>query len=681
MVNLRSSQGFVGGLALAATLGCRPAARPAAEAPTQDTKAEAPPPWACPGPSIFAVPRESWHRPTAEPWPCEPAAGRAGWVTAKPITGIDSTKLESKLRGPAATPAKVVMIGLAGAGRSFAADEVQRWRALAGEDAEVRTFAGAALDRAALTRELAALSDRIGRDTRLRLAIRGATTGEGAPFGCVPLADGCMPLAALRAWWVGERSSRRAVVVEGGDPALSLALWSDPFTAVAALREEAAAKRFWAARDGDGDAVVSLRERFVAAKAKEKDGALLDGDAVAAWGATDARAPGPGELAAPRDRSELEALARGVGPGEALVVYLADRECVDCEMIGYRAIRSIAKRTPGLKFAAIRDARALAGAMGWRLSLVEPTIVYYGERGRLIGVADDPTQQVAALPTAALALETRRAVYEAWLMGADLERAKFAAAAQVQLDGGGEEPLVRMARRIHADSEPDLVVAVLSALSRQKWLAAVAAPEVLSHIDHPDTRVRAFALDALFALGPEPGPVLCPLIGAVPDPNPGIRERVRKLLFGFLRDMEAGVPALARLLVHDDAAVRRAAVEAFAELNAGERGAFALPELVHLYLSEPAVVVRRLALQAIARLGAGAGPALPDLSLRLVGEPDPESRRLLAEILGNIGAPAVCAREGLVLLVREDEPAISHEAAGALGRIDALVGAPPAKNQ
>ena len=44
---------------------------------------------------------------------------------------------------------------------------------------------------------------------------------------------------------------------------------------------------------------------------------------------------------------------------------------------------------------------------------------------------------------------------------------------------------------------------------------------------------------------------------------------------------------------------------------------------------------RRLALQAIARLGAGAGPALPDLSLRLVGEPDPESRRLLAEILGN----------------------------------------------
>ena len=627
MVNLRSSQGFVGGLALAATLGCRPAAQPA-EAPTQDTKAEAPPPWACPGPSIFAVPRESWHRPTVEPWPCEPAAGRAGWVTAKPITGIDSTKLESKLRGPAATPAKVVMIGLAGAGRSFAADEVQRWRALAGEDAEVRTFAGAALDRAALTRELAALSDRIGRDTRLRLAIRGATTGEGAPFGCVPLADGCVPLAALRAWWVGERSSRRAVVVEGGDPALSLALWSDSFTAVAALREEAAAKRFWAARDGDGDAVVS-----------------------------------------------------GVGPGEALVVYLADRECVDCEMIGYRAIRSIAKRTPGLKFAAIRDARALAGAMGWRLSLVEPTIVYYGERGRLIGVADDPTQQVAALPTAALALETRRAVYEAWLMGADLERAKFAAAALVQLDGGGEEPLVRMARRIHADSEPDLVVAVLSALSRQKWLAAVATPEVLSHIDHPDTRVRAFALDALFALGPEPGPVLCPLIGAVPDPNPGIRERVRKLLFGFLRDMEAGVPALARLLVHEDAAVRRAAVEAFAELNAGERGAFALPELVHLYLSEPTVVVRRLALQAIARLGAGAGPALPDLSLRLVGEPDPESRRLLAEILGNIGAPAVCAREGLVLLVREDEPAISHEAAGALGRIDALVGAPPAKNQ
>lgn len=50
----------------------------------------------------------------------------------------------------------------------------------------------------------------------------------------------------------------------------------------------------------------------------------------------------------------------------------------------------------------------------------------------------------------------------------------------------------------------------------------------------------------------------------IPDRNPEIRERVRRLLFTFLRRVGPGVHAMATLVEHEDQAVRRAAVEAFA---------------------------------------------------------------------------------------------------------------------
>lgn len=71
--------------------------------------------------------------------------------------------------------------------------------------------------------------------------------------------------------------------------------------------------------------------------------------------------------------------------------------------------------------------------------------------------------------------------------------------------------------------------------------------------------------------------ILCPLISAIPNPHPGVRANVRLTLFSLLREVGPGVPAMATLLTHQDAAVRHAAAEAFAELNAAEAAAPALP--------------------------------------------------------------------------------------------------------
>lgn len=566
----------------------------------------------------------------------------------------------------------MVVLVVAAAGRAPAAAEVRQWTAMSGPGAVVRVFDGSATSEAGLIGDLTALSDRIGRDTHVRLVVRGPASRE--PWGCLPLADGCLPLLSLREWLRQERSERRAVIVEGGDPAHALALWGDGETAVAAFADgsagAAAARKFWSARrDLDGDGALALRERFLAAAAPEAAASFIDPIGTTTWADAGARPRLPDDIAAPRDLAEVERLASSLQAGEWLALYLADRECLECEMTAFKEWTRMPKRRRGLRYAAIRDARAFAATIGRPLSLIEPTVAYYDRRGRLVGVADDATRPIAALPSALLPVDARRAAYESWLAGKDLQRAMFAAAALVQLDGGGEEPLIHLARRIHADSDPELVVAVLSALIRAKWLGTPAVPEVLSHIDHPETRVRVRALDALFALETDPGSVLCPLISAIPDPDAGIRERVRRLLFVFLRAVEPGVPAMATLLVHEDAAVRRAAVDAFAELNAGERAAYALPELARVYLSEEPDDVRRRALLAIVGLGAAAAPALPDLAARLVPEPDPESRALLAEALGQIGPPAACAREGLELLAREDVPLVRRKAEEALARV------------
>lgn len=656
---------------LFALLACRPAPPPSPQEPPSAAS-----PGRCEGPSIFDRPLASWHRPTQETIACEPAPGRAGWVSEQPPPGANQTSTLVPAAAATAEPPPRVVLALSAADRPWTAAERERLEALSGPQAELRALDGRATTVAAVEQALSDMAKRIGPLSHVRMFIRGRSARAGGLWGCVPVQDGCVPLSALQSAMGALRGRSWAAVVEGDAPGLSAALWADGRTAVASFGDDAAgraaARAFWAAtRDLDGDGQVALRERFAAADPPAKSAVFLDPTGTLTWQDAAARPALPDEVMRPKDLAEVERAAKQLRAGEYLVVYFADRDCVDCELIDRKNFRSLAKSSRGLRYAAFSDGRALLQQLGQTSSLVEPAVAYYDRRGRPFGWAADPTRPLGSLAAALAPAERQAEIWEAWMHGQDLERVKLAAAAVLRAEGGGEAALLRMARRVHEDGEPMLVMAVLAALTRGKWASAAATPEVLSHIDHPDPAVRIAVVDTLLAIQAEPSAVLCPVISAIPDPSAGVRERVRRLLFAFLREVEPGVPAMATLLVDKDAAVRRAAVEAFAELNAGERAAAALPELVNSYLGEQEVAVRRQALVAIVQLGPAAAPALTDLQPGLVGDPDPESRALLAEIFGRCGAQAACARADLELLAREDEPMPRSKAAQALEKIAA----------
>lgn len=637
-------------LALAAALACRPTT------PTPPPTVTTPTSTPCADHSLAALP------PAATNFPCVPAPGRAGWVTARPA--LTPTPIDLR---PAPPKPALLLFALI-AHRTRATLPREQLTTLAGADA---TRWLAAPTREQLTRHLLALRDESGPNTHLRVLVHGVVPLPGDPWGCVPLADGCWPLTFLRAAIAGAPARTRVVVVEAAaDPIAAAALFADGSTGVVAFgrHEQAATRRFWSAGDSDGDGVAGLHERHAAARPLLP---ALDPHGILAWDARQARPPFVGEVARPTDLAGLEQLARSLAPGQLLLVHLAPRGCQDCAYPHARNFARQAADYPGLRFARVTDADAILEHHQLPYSRVEPTIAYFDHEAHLFALADDFTRPVANLGLALVPFPDRFALYESLLLQPDLDRLKLAAAALVHLDGNDDDALTRLARRIHADSDPDLVIAVVAALTRAKWLGHVAAPEILSHLDHPDDRVRVAVSEALMTIQADSDDVLCPLVSAIPDPNPGVRANVRLSLFGLLRQVGPAVPVMATLLTHEDAAVRRAAVEAFAEFNAAEAAAPALPQLLALVNSDEPDEVRRLAMFAITRMLGAAAPALAELAPILDHDPDPEVRALVARVAEQIGPPALCLRPTLEQHARADVPLVRARALAALERITA----------
>ena len=634
-------------LILATLLACHPPAVPA------------PPPVApaVPAPCADHSPTPA---PPPAPFPCVPAPGRAGWVTdLRPPTPAPIA-----LR-PARPKPALLLFGLV-ARRMRLAMPQDALVTLAGADA-THWLAAPTVD--ALTRRLAALPDETGPDTHLRVLIHGVAPLPGDPWGCVPLADGCFPLTALRTALAAVPARSRVVVIEAAaDPTTAAAAFADGSTGVVAFDrdERAAAHRFWTAPDLDGDGVLALHERHAAARPFLP---VLDPSGKLAWDAREATPPFVGDVARPTDLAGLQQLARSLAPGQLLLVHLAPRGCPDCAYPHARNFIRQAADHRGLRFARMTDADAIFTHYGLPLSLIEPAIAYFDHEGHLFGLADDFMRPVGSLGLALVPFPERFDLYESLLLQSDLERLKLAAAALVHLEGDNDDALARLARRIHADSEPELVLAVIAAIARAKWVGHVAAPEILSHLDHPDERVRIAASEALMTIQADRDDILCPLISAIPDPHPIVRANIRLSLFGLLRDAGPGVPAMASLLAHPDPAVRRAAVEAFAEFNAAELAAPALPQLLAIVRGREPDELRRLAMFAITRMLAAAEPALPQLATILTADPDPEVRALVARVAEHIGPPAACLRPALERSARDDVPLVRQRALAALAHL------------
>lgn len=635
---------------LAALLACRPTTP--APPPTVSTTAASPP---CAAAAPVPAP--------ATAFPCVPAPGRAGWVSDRPP--LPPVPIE--LRPAPPKPAVLLLALIAHASKPAVPQATLA--SLAGADT-THYLAGPTRD--ALTRRLTALASDTGPSTHLRVLIHGVVPLPGDPWGCVPLADACFPLTELRAAVAAAPARTRVVVIEAAaDPTPAAALFADGSTGVIALgrdpADRTATRRFWSAPDLDHDGVIALHERHAAARPYLP---FLDPSGALAWSPGEARPPFTGDVARPRDLEELQQLARGLAPGQLLLVHLSAHGCQDCAYPHARNFIRQAADHRGLRFARMTDADPIFAHYNLPASLIEPTIAYLDHTGHLFGLADDFTRPVGNLGLALVPFPERFDLYESLLLQPDLERQKLAAAALVHLDGDDDRAVTRLARRIHADSDPDLVIAVIAAIARAKWVGHVAAPEILSHLDHPDDRVRIAASEALMTIQADRDDILCPLISAIPDPHPGVRANVRLTLFGLLREVGPGVPAMATLLTHPDAAVRHAAAEAFAELNAAEAAAPALPQLLALVRADEPDPVRRNAMFAVTRMLAAAAPALPALPAILAADPDPEVRALAARVAAQIGPPAACLRPALERSVRDDVPLVRAVASAALTSLD-----------
>lgn len=629
-------------------------------------------------PSIFDQKPSDWLKDPVPPMACEPAPGRAGWVTDT----MPPPKVPQPVIPPPVQPPAHVVLAVTGASGKAAHTELLRAISAAGTDS-VRAFivdptTGPATT-AALEQALADMAGVAGFKGHLAVYLHGVRA-DSPPFGCLALADGCYPLTTLHDRLRALPARSRVVVLDGVPGPEPAVLFADGATGVVALRDgpnRAAGSRQFFSTNLQGPSGLTggtLRARALRALAAAGDRSVLlfEPTGTLTWTGR-VEATSPAEAAIIKDLPGIEAVARKLAPGQRLLVYLQDRDCDPCKL-RRKGFVALSETYHDLRFAVVHDATPLISQLGARMSPIDPAVAYFDHQGNHLGNADDPQRPIAGLALAELAgRDARRVLYDQWLLGKDLERVKLSAEGLLALDGGSEEALLKLIRRVHRDSEPELVLAVMSVLIRQGYRAANAAPEALSHIDHPDDRVRLAVVDALFAIQATPETVLCPAISAIPDPSPLVREQIRKLLFGLLRQTGPGIHAMNKLLTHPSPAVRRTAVEAFAELNAGTVAAPALPYLVGLLHPDEPLEVRKLALLAILRINTAAAPAIHDLAQYLVDDPEPSIRALTAAALGSIGPAAHCARDGLELLARDDVPEVQKAARQALIRIDGPV--------
>lgn len=625
-------------------------------------------------PSIFDRKQSDWLVDPVPPLACEPAPGRAGWVTDK----APPPKVPQPAIVPTIQPPAHIVLALSGAAGKAAHAELQRAVSAAGTDS-VRAFivdpATGPATSAALEQALADMTVVAGFKGHLAVYLHGIRA-ESPPFGCLALADGCYPLTTLYDRLRAIPARSRVVVLDGVPGPEPAVLFADGATGVVALRDgpqrSAGSRQFFSLHGPSGlvgDGTLRARSLRALAAAGDRSVLLFEPTGTLTWTGR-IEAVSPDEAAVIKDIVGIQTVAKKLAPGQRLLVYLQDRECDPCKL-RRNGFVALSETHHDLRFAVVYDATPLIAELGARLSPIDPAIVYFDHQGNHLGNADDPQRPIAGLALSELAgRDARRAIYDVWLLGKDLERTKLAAEGLLTLDGGDEAALLKLIRRVHRDSEPELVLAVMSVLTRQGYRAAAAAPEALSHIDHPDDRVRLAVVDALFTIQATPETVLCPAISAIPDPSPLVREQIRKLLFGLLRQTGPGIHAMIKLLTHPSPAVRRTAVEAFAELNAGTAAAPALPYLVSLLHPNEPHEVRKLALLAILRINTAAAPAVHDLAQYLVDDPEPEIRALVAATLGSIGPAASCTRAGLELLIKDDVPEVQKAARQALTRVD-----------
>jgi HEAT repeat protein len=196
-------------------------------------------------------------------------------------------------------------------------------------------------------------------------------------------------------------------------------------------------------------------------------------------------------------------------------------------------------------------------------------------------------------------------------------------------------------------------------------------------LDRPDVNVRLQAIYAVGAIGSDAAeavPVLTRILTA--DPDDDARKQAALALMKLAPASASAVPALARALDKDKAlAVRMNAAIALSRLGPLARPA--VPALIRASQSRMnrtnlgsfSFTIQEIAALALGRATAGTPEGVIPLVDALKSARTASKRRLVAQALAEVGAPAQEAAPLLRALLADDSPEVRETAKDALRKI------------
>jgi len=192
----------------------------------------------------------------------------------------------------------------------------------------------------------------------------------------------------------------------------------------------------------------------------------------------------------------------------------------------------------------------------------------------------------------------------------------------------------------------------------------------------PVPRVNDSVIRALQQIGPS---ALPEVTGALQNPDAKIRVAAVKVLAGTRSPPKDVLPALVRTLKDPKGAVRCSAVEALGSL--GKAAKAALPAVITLAQNDLELEVRYYAIAAVSAIDSEGTQTIP-VSIRALGDKDPNVRGEAARTLGDYGPRAKSAVAALTLGLADKEErarwisadfcmqrAVRYDMAEALGKI------------
>ncbi|MBW3597300.1 MAG: HEAT repeat domain-containing protein [Planctomycetes bacterium] len=200
------------------------------------------------------------------------------------------------------------------------------------------------------------------------------------------------------------------------------------------------------------------------------------------------------------------------------------------------------------------------------------------------------------------------------------------------------------------------------ALGRIGPAAADAAGSLIAVLDDPAPEVRAYAAFALGRIGGEAAQGAVPtLVKQLTDENSTVRRAALDALFALRPDPQVVTPLLVQALEDADPRIAVASLRTLAD-----RGESAVPLLVKSLESPKAAYWAALALE---ELGPKAKTAVPALT-KLLSHEEPEVRMQALLALGAVGNDAQPAAKHVIALLQNDPmTGVRYAAAFALGKI------------